>query len=150
MIQIKVRHTVLGWFCRKQTHQMETTEHKYIDPKTFETRRWMMLEASPWCQTNPRIMHELIAHPAAPPSHDLQKPSLKAIREFGCFEHKLPVLLLGALLGIITKRCMNEPSGHDGNWRAQALKRFWLVSRKLQEEMLSDGGSPSARGTVHL
>lgn len=45
---------------------METADHKNIDLRSVETRRLMMLECFTLMPTKPRIVHELVMHPAVP------------------------------------------------------------------------------------
>ena len=45
---------------------METADHKNIDLRSVETRRLMMLEYFNLMPTKPRIVHELVMHPAVP------------------------------------------------------------------------------------
>lgn len=70
------------------------TDHKNIDPRPVETKRLMKLDANQWnptlMPTNPRIVHW--SHTLGPLLLLLLKSLLKRPREFGSFDHELPVL----------------------------------------------------------
>ncbi|KAJ8785237.1 hypothetical protein J1605_007456 [Eschrichtius robustus] len=75
-------------------HYMLTTSK--VDPILVGTRSLRFLKHQPVTSppTNQKKVHELITHPTTLSSKTVFKnPCLKAIREFGSFEHELPILL---------------------------------------------------------
>lgn len=61
-----LKDTDTGWTYITEPHQRETADHKNIDLGPVETRRLVMLEYFTLMPTKPRIVHDLVMHPAVP------------------------------------------------------------------------------------
>lgn len=69
---------ILSSLQKPDSHQMETDDHRYVDPRPAGTRRLMVLTSITTIN-----VHEPIRHPAThTPNAAFKNPFLKAIGEF--------------------------------------------------------------------